>query len=131
MAKKLRQYLSGWGCSGCRRHACRADDLRYLAGPLIVFDPAWGEDTPDWLRAKVRPARLGLLLAGEKELASEEEAVIYLMTCIPCSATGPRVVPALPPSGRPGNGPLGAGLRPRLTYGSKLAKRHRRSTEAG
>jgi hypothetical protein len=57
-----------------------ADDLRYLTGPLIVFDPAWGEDIPDWLRATVRPARLGLLLAGEKESVSEEEAVAYLMT---------------------------------------------------
>ena len=55
-------------------------DLRYVAGPLIVFDPAWGADIPDWLRTAIRPARLGLVLAGEKQLASEEEAVVYLMT---------------------------------------------------
>ena len=56
-----------------------AGDRRYLAGPLIVGDPAWGSDTPAWLHAAVRIARLGLVLAGEHEHASEEEAVAYLM----------------------------------------------------
>ncbi len=55
-------------------------DLRYVTGPLIVFEPSWGADVPDWLRVTIRPARLGLVLAGERECASEEEAVIYLMT---------------------------------------------------
>ncbi len=40
---------------------------------------AWGADTPTWLRDAVRIARLGLVLAGEHEHASEEEAVAYLM----------------------------------------------------
>jgi hypothetical protein len=43
-----------------------------------VGDPAWGSDTPAWLRAAARIARLGLVLAGEHEHASEEEAVAYL-----------------------------------------------------
>ena len=55
-----------------------AGDRRYLAGPLIVGDPAWGADTPVWLSDAVQIARLGLLLAGEHEQASEEEAVAYL-----------------------------------------------------
>jgi len=56
-----------------------AGDRRYLVGPLIVGDPAWGDDTPAWLRAAVRIARLGLVLASEHDHASEEEAVAYLM----------------------------------------------------
>jgi len=56
-----------------------AGDRRYLAGPLIVGDPAWGDDTPAWLRDAVRIARLGLVLVGEHDHASEEEAVAYLM----------------------------------------------------
>lgn len=56
-----------------------AGDRRYLAGPLIVGDPAWGADTPVWLSGAVQIARLGLLLAGEHEQASEEEAVAYLL----------------------------------------------------
>lgn len=56
-----------------------AGDRHYLAGPLIVGDPAWGRDTPAWLSDAVQVARLGLVLAGEHEHASEEEAVAYLM----------------------------------------------------
>ena len=56
-----------------------AGDRRYLVGPLIVGDPAWGNDTPTWLSDAVQVARLGLVLAGEHEHASEEEAVAYLM----------------------------------------------------
>jgi hypothetical protein len=56
-----------------------AGDRRYLAGPLIVGDPAWGAATPAWLSEAVSIARLGLLLAGEHEQASEEEAVAYLL----------------------------------------------------
>jgi hypothetical protein len=56
-----------------------AGDRRYLAGPLIVGDPAWGRDTPAWLTDAVQIAQLGLVLAGEHDHASEEEAVAYLM----------------------------------------------------
>jgi len=54
-----------------------AGDRRYLVDPLIVGDPAWGADTPVWLSDAVQIARLGLLLAGEHEQASEEEVVAY------------------------------------------------------
>lgn len=50
-----------------------------MVGPLIVGDPAWGSATPAWLQAAVRSARLGLVLAGEHDQASEEEAIAYLM----------------------------------------------------
>ncbi len=80
LAQEAMQYLERLGLQPLPSPRLRADDLRYLTGPLIVFDPAWGQDIPAWLRAVVRPARLGLMLAGEKELASEEEALIYLIT---------------------------------------------------
>jgi hypothetical protein len=72
-------YLSQLGRQPAAEQRWTAGDRRYLAGPLIVGDPAWGDDTPAWLRAAVRIARLGLVLAGEHEHASEEEAVAYLM----------------------------------------------------
>lgn len=56
-----------------------APTWRYLNGPLVVGSSAWGENLPRWLRDAVKVARLGLILAGETELASEEEAVAYLL----------------------------------------------------
>ncbi len=73
-------YIQALGLAALPQPRLHTADLRYVAAPLIVFDPAWGGDIPDWLRTAIRPARLGLVLAGEKQLASEEEAVIYLMT---------------------------------------------------
>ncbi len=72
-------YLGQIGRTPAAEQRWTAGDRRYLAGPLIVGDPAWGDDTPAWLQAAVRIARLGLVLAGEHEHASEEEAVAYLM----------------------------------------------------
>ncbi len=72
-------YLGHIGREPASEQRWTAGDRRYLAGPLIVGDPAWGADTLAWLRDAVRIARLGLVLAGEHEHASEEEAVAYLM----------------------------------------------------
>ncbi len=72
-------YLNRIGREPALQPRWTVGDRRYLAGPLIVGDPAWGGDTPAWLRDAVRTARLGLILAGEHEHASEEEAVAYLM----------------------------------------------------
>ena len=72
-------YLDRIGRQPAAEIRWTAGDRRYLAGPLIVGDPAWGRDTPAWLSAAVQVARLGLVLAGEHEHASEEEAVAYLM----------------------------------------------------
>jgi len=72
-------YLAQLGRQPAVEQRSTAGDRRYLAGPLIVGDPAWGDDTPAWLHAAVRIARLGLVLAGEHDHASEEEAVAYLM----------------------------------------------------
>jgi len=72
-------YLDRIGRQPATEQRWTAGDRRYLAGPLIVGDPAWGDDTPAWLRDTVRIARLGLVLVGEHDHASEEEAVAYLM----------------------------------------------------
>lgn len=72
-------YLGRIGWEPARQPRWTAGDRRYLAGPLIVGDPAWGGDTPAWLLDAVRIARLGLVLAGEHDYASEEEAAAYLM----------------------------------------------------
>ena len=72
-------YLGRIGREPAPQPRWTAGDRRYLAGPLIVGDPAWGGDTPAWLRDAVRIARLGLVLVGEHDHASEEEAVAYLM----------------------------------------------------
>jgi len=72
-------YLAQLGRQPAAEQRWTAGDRRYLVGPLIVGDPAWGRDTPAWLSEAVRTARLGLVLAGEHDLASEEEVVAYLM----------------------------------------------------
>lgn len=72
-------YLGQLGRAPASKQRWTVGDRRYLVGPLIVGDPAWGGDTPAWLHDAVRIARLGLVLAGEHEHASEEEAVAYLM----------------------------------------------------
>ena len=72
-------YLAQLGRQPAVEQRWTAGYRRYLAGPLIVGDPAWGSDTPAWLCDAVRIARLGLVLAGEHDHASEEEAVAYLM----------------------------------------------------
>ena len=73
------KYLDRIGRQPATDPRWTAGDRRYLAGPLIVGDPAWGRDTPAWLSEAVQVARLGLVLAGEHDHASEEEAVAYLL----------------------------------------------------
>jgi len=52
-------------------------ELRYLRGPIIqVRSGGW--DVPDRLRLMIACARLNLIASGEKELATEEEALAYL-----------------------------------------------------
>jgi hypothetical protein len=80
LGKQAIDYLGLLGLTPVEQPQMAVSDLRYVAGPLIVFDAFWGQDVPDWLRGTIRAARLGLVLAGERELASEEESLAYLMT---------------------------------------------------
>lgn len=62
----------------------RAEQRRYLEGPLVVGSPFW-TDTPEWLRRAIPKARLRQVLrelAGTveyAELATLEEVSAYLM----------------------------------------------------
>ena len=63
----------------------KAEQRRYLTGPIIVFNGAWGDTLPAWLREVIPAARLRQVmaeLAGEEPegLASLEEVVAYLYT---------------------------------------------------
>lgn len=58
----------------------RAADEAYLTGPLVCADSSWGADLPAWLRASVVIGRQAMVVAGEQELAAQEEALAYLMT---------------------------------------------------
>jgi hypothetical protein len=54
--------------------------LLYLEGPLITFGPTRGWSYPEWLKDVILPARLMLVMQGERELSTEEEALGYLCT---------------------------------------------------
>jgi hypothetical protein len=55
-------------------------ELLYLEGPLITFGPTGVWSYPEWLKEVILPARLMLVMQGERELSTEEEALGYLCT---------------------------------------------------
>ena len=62
----------------------RADEARYLVGPVVFYRGTWGETLPGWLREAIPLARVVQLMAegaGEEPgLASLEEVTAYLYT---------------------------------------------------
>ena len=60
------------------KHGLGKDDLRYLHGPIVLYRAGW--DFPTMLRKLVPTARLELVLSGEKNLCTFEEALGYLST---------------------------------------------------
>ncbi len=54
------------------------NDVRYLTGPIVQFTAGW--NFPSMLRKFVPAARLALVLSGEKNLCTLEEALGYLST---------------------------------------------------
>ena len=72
-------YLAKLGRPPAAAVQLTAAARRYLNGPLVVGSHSWGDMIPAWLRDAIQVARLGLVMASETELASEEEAVAYLM----------------------------------------------------
>ena len=61
-----------------KKHGLSKGDLRYLHGPIVQYRAGW--DFPTMLRKLVPTARLELVLSGEKNLCTFEEALGYLST---------------------------------------------------
>jgi hypothetical protein len=73
------------GLQGVRLHRLTADQKRYLAGPVVMYNRSWGENLPAWMEEAILPARLRQVIAevtGEEPegLASLEEVTAYLYT---------------------------------------------------
>ena len=49
-----------------------------LTDPIIVFDPAWADVLPDWLKGEVKLQRLAQLMKGEEGIATDAEALAYV-----------------------------------------------------
>lgn len=58
------------------------DEIRYLHGP-VVYHPGWW-DAGNILPGYIPQARLDLVLAGEKDLSTLEEALAYLASASLC-----------------------------------------------
>ena len=63
--------------------ALTAAALRYLTGPVILHPGGW--EAPERLRAVIPAARLAVVMSGERELATDEEALAYLSTASLCA----------------------------------------------
>ncbi len=59
-----------------------ANELRYLQGPIVYHPGGW--DAGEILPRYIPLARLDLVLAGEKDLATLEEALAYLASASLC-----------------------------------------------
>ena len=62
-----------------------AEQRRYLSGPIVLHNPGWADNLPEWLTAAIPAARLVQVTtenAGETEhdLATLEEVCAYLYT---------------------------------------------------
>jgi hypothetical protein len=75
-----------------RLHSLTADELHYLLGPVVYHPGGW--DSGPILPRLIPQARLELVMAGEKELATLEEALAYLASaslCFPLSSEDAKV----------------------------------------
>lgn len=61
-----------------------AEEQHYLSGPLVLHRTS-GWEAPARLRAVIPEARLALVMSGEHELATDEEALAYLSTASLCA----------------------------------------------
>ena len=70
-----------------------ADEVRYLLGPVVYHPGGW--DAGQILPKYIPQARLELVLSGEKDLATLEEALAYLASaslCFPLSSDDAEVM---------------------------------------
>ena len=49
-----------------------------LTDPIVVFDPAWADVLPDWLKGEIKMQRLAQLMKGEEGIATDAEALAYV-----------------------------------------------------
>jgi hypothetical protein len=54
------------------------ETVAVLTDPIIVFDPGWAEDLPDWLKAEITLQRLAQQVTGEEGIATDAEALAYV-----------------------------------------------------
>jgi len=74
-------------------HAFDTGEQRYLLGPIVYHPGGW--DAGDILPKFIPQARLELVLSGEKDLATLEEALAYLASaslCFPLSSEDAQVM---------------------------------------
>ena len=76
-----------------RLESLTAGEQRYLLGPIVYHPGGW--DAGDILPKFIPQARLDLVLSGEKDLATLEEALAYLASaslCFPLSSEDAQVM---------------------------------------
>ena len=57
---------------------------RALTDPIIVFNQSWGDCIPAWLAAEIKTQRLLQVMKGEKDFATDAEALAYLSNASLC-----------------------------------------------
>ena len=57
---------------------------RALTDPIIVFNQSWGDCIPAWLAAEIKTQRLLQVMRGEKDKATDAEAMAYLSNASLC-----------------------------------------------
>ncbi len=60
------------------------DAARALTDPVIVFSQSWADDTPGWLIDEIRAQRLLQVMKGEKDFATDAEALAYVSNASLC-----------------------------------------------
>jgi hypothetical protein len=60
------------------------DAARALMDPVIVFSQSWADTTPDWLIDEIRTQRLLQVIKGEKDFATDVEALAYISNASLC-----------------------------------------------
>ncbi|MDD5511781.1 MAG: hypothetical protein PHI12_13360 [Dehalococcoidales bacterium] len=60
------------------------DVARALTDPIIVFNQSWGDCIPDWLAAEIKTQRLLQVMRGEKDKATDAEALAYVSNASLC-----------------------------------------------
>lgn len=52
------------------------EHIRYMAGPVVVYDPSWSETLPEWIHKAVACDRLELLAQERNQGTASESAIL-------------------------------------------------------